>query len=203
MFSGTQVNRGNINKKIQLEEKMNTVIFKWNPAISSYSMSDFLNSIIETEEEANWSVWDHSDISEGDRFFMLKVGCGINGIVASGTITSAPYQNSDWRGDNRKVFYCDYKADVIINPETFDLLSSDVLKQEIPNFDWHGGHSGVILPATDAERFITLWNKYLQENFRGFLQRMADIEKKRFCNDQIFICKSVFYELVIKETSHD
>ena len=27
---------------------MNTVIFKWNPAISSYSMSDFLNSIIET-----------------------------------------------------------------------------------------------------------------------------------------------------------
>ena len=68
---------------------MKTVIFKWNPAFSSYNMhhylSDLIDMVTEYEPDYNWSVWDWKQIHEGDRFFWVKVGMyGQTGIVASG-----------------------------------------------------------------------------------------------------------------------
>ena len=74
---------------------MKTVIFKWNPAFSSYSMLHYLHDMynlrLSDESDYNWSVWDWQQISKGDRFYRVKVGMyGQTGIVASGTITSKP-----------------------------------------------------------------------------------------------------------------
>ncbi len=67
---------------------MKTVILKWNPAFSSYSMMHYLEDMYRLREEDNfdynWSVWDWREIHEGDRFFMVKVGMyGQTGIVSS------------------------------------------------------------------------------------------------------------------------
>lgn len=128
----------------------NTVIFKWNPAISSYTTLDYLMSIYKEDIRANWSVWDYTKMHKGDTCFMLKVGYGITGIVAKGTITSEPYTDRDWSGKGRTVYYCDFKYQIMINPETFNILSEAVLQDEIPDFEWHGGHSGLVLSSTQA-----------------------------------------------------
>lgn len=61
----------------------NTVILKWNPAISSYNMIRFLDDIVQTNTESDWSIWEHERVREGDIFYMLKVGQGQTGIAES------------------------------------------------------------------------------------------------------------------------
>ena len=56
---------------------------------SSYTMERFEDDLRDmtdgrTPEDFNWSVWDYENVKEGDKFFMVKVGPGTNGVVISG-----------------------------------------------------------------------------------------------------------------------
>lgn len=81
-------------------------------------------------DDFNWSVWEHDKASNGDKFFMVKVGPGTNGIVMSGEFTSEPYQGEDWSGKARQVFYMDMELKEMIHPDRCPLLSSDELAKE-------------------------------------------------------------------------
>lgn len=95
---------------------MKTVVLMWKPAISSFHKED-LSKCIQVldsynEEDCpneylnlNWSIWDHEQVKDGDRFFMVKVGEGKTGIVMAGTIQSNPYKDKDWSGKDREVYY--------------------------------------------------------------------------------------------------
>ena len=48
------------------------------------------------DDDFNWSVWEYEKAKEGDKFFMVKVGPGTNGIVMAGKFTSEPYKDEDW-----------------------------------------------------------------------------------------------------------
>ena len=167
--------------------KKNCVILKWNPAISSYSMSRFLNDISWGEPESDWSIHEYEKVKTGDRFFMLKVGAGTCGIVAAGTITSDPEQDADWSGRGRKVYYADYTCEFMVNPETLPILESRFLENNISGFDWHGGHSGVILNATQAEVLDRLYSKYLHDHAALFAERFDLMETRNMDNDQLYI----------------
>lgn len=166
-----------------------TVIFKWNPAISSVSMLDFLRDIFQEEPESDWSVWDHDRVRKGDTFYMLKVGQGQTGIVMRGTITSDPAADSDWSGRGRQVFYCCYRAEIMINPDTFPLLDSSLLRDNIPGFDWSGGHSGTVPDGKQAEVLERMWENYLLENRAEFQARLDLIEKRGMRNDQLYLSR--------------
>ena len=65
---------------------MATVIFKWNPAFSSYEMLSFLRDLFNYKSDPDyvkfdWSVWDYDKITDGDEFYWVKVGLGQTGIV--------------------------------------------------------------------------------------------------------------------------
>jgi hypothetical protein len=165
----------------------NCVILKWNPAISSYSMCRFLNNISWSEPESDWSIYEHDKVKAGDQFFMLKVGIGTCGIVASGIITSDPAVGEDWSGRGRKVYYSDYECSLMINPETLPILERSVLEDNIPGFDWNGGHSGAVLTDEQASVLNRLFDKYLRENAGIFIDRLELMEKRDMDNDQIYI----------------
>ncbi|MCM1225272.1 MAG: hypothetical protein NC548_63565 [Lachnospiraceae bacterium] len=147
---------------------MNIVILKWNPSFSSYTMTRFLNDLekcaLANKDDAdmNWSIWNYEHAHEGDAFFMLKVGYGQTGIVAKGVLASNPYSGEDWAWRDRPTRYCDLVFDTMINPDAFPLLDSSTLSQAIPDFDWKGGHSGVVLTEAQAASFISLWNEYME-----------------------------------------
>jgi len=165
----------------------NTVILKWNPAVSSYNMIRFLDDIAQEEYESDWSIWDNERVRTGDTFYMLKVGWGQNGIVMRGKITSDPVADEDWSGRGRLTFYCDYDAEIMIAPDAFRLLDSETLRAGIPDFDWTGGHAGVVLPAPAAKTLETMWEAYLRENMPEFRSRLELIEKRGMLNDQLYI----------------
>ena len=175
--------------------KKNCVILKWNPAISSYSMSRFLQAIEWEETGSDWSIAQHDQVKTGDQFFMLKVGAGMCGIVASGTITSDPAAGEDWSGRGRRVFYSDYDCDFMVNPETLPILESSVLEDNIPGFDWNGGHSGVVLEDEQAAVLKRLFDKYLRDHAAIFTDRLALIEKRGMDNDQLYIEAEILAEI--------
>lgn len=168
-----------------------TVILKWNPAFSSYPMLAFLSELTNTcygrMADFNWSVWDHDQIHEGDLVYWLKVGFGQNGIVGKGTITSEPYRGEDWSGKGRETYYVDFEPEIMINPDAWKLLDSDVLTQNIPDFDWRGGHSGLVLDQEQAQKLDALWKAYLKDNLNAF----KDAQKKDKGADRIFLAKKL------------
>lgn len=176
---------------------MNTVILKWNPAISSYNMIRFLQNIVREDNEGNWSIWEYDRVHKGDRFFMLKVGNGATGIVSYGRLTSDPYVSADWSGQGRKVYYCDLYHDIMISPATFSILSSEQLEDAMPDFDWHKGHSGAVLSPEQAAVFGKLWQAYLLENVAEFRSRLELIDGRGLWNDQLFVSQKFRKEIAL------
>ena len=165
----------------------NTVILKWNPAVSSYNLIRFLDDIAQEVHESDWSIWEHERVRSGDTFYMLKVGNGQTGIVMRGKIVSDPVTDEDWSGRGRRTFYCDYDAEIMLNPDAFRLLGSDALRDNIPGFDWTGGHAGVVLDERAAEVLDTMWNAYLRENLAEFRSRLELMARRGMLNDQLYI----------------
>ena len=175
----------------------NTVILKWNPAVSSYNLIRFLDDIVQENNESDWSIWEHERVRAGDTFYMLKVGHGQTGIVMRGKITTDPVEDEDWSGRGRRTYYCNYQAEIMINPDAFPLLGSDALQDNIPDFDWTGGHAGVVLEPRSAAVLETMWQVYLLENGAEFTSRIELIGRRNMINDQLFLAPeslAVFYD---------
>lgn len=147
---------------------MNTFILFWNPDVSSYTLERMRDDLEHCAHVSNWSVWQHDLAHKGDRFFMVRCGQGKTGICMSGRFRSEPYQDEDWAGKGREVYYMDLWADTVIDPDFLPILSTDELTNQIPSFDWNGGHSGRLLPEKDAEKLEELWASFLERNKRIF-----------------------------------
>ncbi|MDE6083547.1 MAG: hypothetical protein K2G11_03595 [Muribaculaceae bacterium] len=158
---------------------MSVVILKWNPGFSSYTMARFLNDLEKCALSdngsigMNWSVWDADKVKKGDVCFLLKVGYGQTGIAARGVITSDAYAGEDWAWRNRPTMYCDFDFDTMINPDAYPLLTSAHLKKAIPDFDWDGGHSGIVLNEQQSEELLRLWGEYMQ-NQSSYFEKASD-----------------------------
>ena len=147
------------------EEKQNTFILMWNPAISSMTLENH-NYGVEYLLTAyfNWSVWEYEKAKCGDRFFMVRVGDGNTGVVMSGVFDSHPYEAADWSGKGRRTFYMDMIPNLILNPETAPMITTKELQEAIPSFDWSGGHSGRLLTEEEARKMETLWQQFIEEH---------------------------------------
>jgi hypothetical protein len=140
---------------------MSTFILKWNPAISSFKMSDSIRLCKSYPfVRLNWSIWDYENAKKGDSFYMLRVGEGNIGIVMSGVFSSDPKRGRDWSGKGRTTYYCDLSIDFIIDSETKPIITSDQLEQAIPDFDWRKGHSGVKLTSQQESKLDELFANY-------------------------------------------
>ncbi|MDD6228427.1 MAG: hypothetical protein PUA94_05290 [Bacteroidales bacterium] len=155
---------------------MATVIFKWNPSFSSYTMNRFLIDLSYCKTDGNdymdfnWSVWDYDKIHDEDELYWIKVGLGQIGIVGHGTITSDPYEDEDWSGKGRETFYVNFEPDILINPDALTLLTCKELSEAIPDFEWDKGHSGLVLNDRQAEKLRYLWVDYLDSHKKEFLR---------------------------------
>lgn len=169
-----------------------SVILKWNPSFSSYPMIGYLEliygfakkSYYRCGDSMNWSVWDYDKINVGDRVFWVKVGYGQIGIVGSGVVTSEPYIDDDWSGKDRITYYVDFIPDVLLNPDTVPILTCEELQNEIPDFEWSKGHSGLVLNDEQAQKLDTLWKDFLQQHDDLFQEKMQNKY-----NEQVYIQK--------------
>ena len=148
---------------------MATYILFWNPAISSYTLERFAADFKNEGSVGNWSFFEHEDVKNGDRFYMMHCGeSGNRGIVMAGVINSECFESDDWSPKNRKhIFYADIEPTFCINSEaTADILTPDILTEAIPGFDWFGGHSGRKLDDESARKLDRLFIDWVNNHPR-------------------------------------
>ena len=153
---------------------MRTFILFWNPETSSFKLDDFQKQILLiSTNKPKWSVWDYEEACSGDRFFMVRCGEGNTGICMSGYFASDPCKGEGESGDGREVYKVKLEADTAIHPDYRPILTTEELTKAIPDFDWTGGHSGILLDDSHAIELEMLWRKFLTENKEIFRQRAA------------------------------
>lgn len=143
-----------------------TFILKWNPAISSYTIHNHIDSVAHIDNwEFNWSVYEWEKAHNGDRFFMVRVGEGKTGVVMSGIFISEPYPRRDWNRirKTKEIYYMDMQPNFIVNPETMPIITTEQLQEAIPVFDWSKGHSGMLLSEYQARKLEELIASYLSD----------------------------------------
>ena len=148
-----------------------TFILMWNPAISSITIHNHIDSIAHIDDwDFNWSIYEWEKAHKGDRFYMVRVGEGNTGIVMSGIFISEPYTDRDWNRlrKSRQIYYMDMQPNFIVNPEIMPIVTTAQLQEAIPDFEWTKGHSGVLLSEQQA--------RMLEELFADYLHSMADRE---------------------------
>ena len=161
--------------------KQRTYILMWNPAFSSYKLDNFreeLDALIDRRYvEFNWSVWDWKDAEKGDKFFLVRVGKeGNTGVVMAGEFSSDPWQGEDWSGKGREVYYMDMNVFAMIDSEVCPVLTTNELMENLPGFDWTGGHSGRVLDDDLAEKLEKMWREYLHKNHEIFETKDAWVD---------------------------
>lgn len=148
------------------EEKPRTFLMRWNPAISSHTITDYEYALAHVHREGfyyDWSIWDYRKARVGDTFYMIRVGEGNTGIVMRGTLASRAFRGEDWSGRGRSVYYVRMYPEYMFHPESPSILSTGVLNAFIPEVNWNEGHSGVLLSDEVAEKLDRLWRKFIHK----------------------------------------
>lgn len=189
---------------------MSVVIFKWNPGVSSWSTYDHVSRIVKNNKEPdpkmNWSVYEHDKVKKGDKCFLLKVGCGTNGIVDAGVITGKPYKSRDWSDEGRDgVYYADFESRIILNHDAVPALTSEELEKSIPDFDWFKGHSGAVLSETQASIFLELWENFLYKNKKAFIEKIDNkrIDSIYWNNKDLTSARKKLENEIIEKNGHE
>ncbi len=150
---------------IVIENYRKTFIMRWNTDISGYTMADFEDSMSNFQDDGfyyDWSIWEYKKVHKGDKFYMIRTGNGVNGVVMKGTFTGTPYADEDWSGRGRKVYYIRMSLTHLIHPDrSSSVLTTEELSSAIPDFNWQEGHSGELLTDSQAAQLEQTWNEYL------------------------------------------
>lgn len=143
-------------------------ILFWNPDISSMTrdrMTDEMREVISSGGYFNWSFWEYENVKPGDICYLVRCSdeLGPHGVVLRGKIISAPYIAEDWSGKGRKIFYADWYPQEFVDSEYASPLLPDRLEEEMPDFNWKGGHSGRELPSVYERILEDMWYNHLRE----------------------------------------
>ena len=182
-----------------------TFILRWNPAISSITIHNHIDSIAHIDDwEFNWSVYEWEKAHEGDRFYMMRVGDGNTGIVMSGIFISEPYTERDWNRvrKTKEIHYMDMQPNFIVNPETMPIITTARLQEAIPDFEWSKGHSGILLSEHQARKLEALFSDYLssvsnrvdKENLA--IKRLMDLNDLECINAVLQLDADKFFNLI-------
>lgn len=173
---------------IVIDNYRKTFIMRWNTDISNHKMTDFEDSMENFYEEGfyyDWSIWDFQKAHIGDKFYMIRTGKGTHGVVMRGTFIGTPYPDDDWSGKGRKVYYIRMSLSHMIHPDKSPLLlTTSELAQNIPEFNWEEGHSGVMLDDTIAMRLEAYWNECEEEVHQAIEEGYVDVDYNKYYKER-------------------
>lgn len=136
-----------------------TFLFTWNPLKTPMDFSDW-------EQQNSWSCGKSNQPREGDGFFMVRLGSGIDrkGIFASGKITSSPWSEEweDIEGKRHTGNQVGIKLVQIIDPETDSILDMEILNERVSDKSrmWNPQQSGTEIPQDLARKLEHVWQEY-------------------------------------------
>jgi len=94
----------------------------------------------------------------------MRLGLEPKGIIGSGWVTSMPYLDRHWNGKDMDAHYVDIKFDILLNPDTDNILSlKDVILKnaKLNSCNWTPQTSGVSLKPDCVDELERIWFNFL------------------------------------------
>ena len=147
---------------------MPTYLLAWNP--KRWRWANIAECVAQLEKEGSlvldWSCARSTQIREGDRLFLIRLGEERRGIFASGVADSDWYEDLHWDEARarlgEKIHYVDVRFDALLNPEEESILSRELLNA--PSFSdqhWDTQSSGIRIKDHVAAALEEEWAQYL------------------------------------------
>lgn len=134
---------------------MKTYVMRWNPGISSSKIENFRAALKDWPQgfRGDWSIYEWESADIGDRYVMVRVGEGTNGVVYHGVFLSDPYEGRDWAGTSKRRHYVDISIEDPCDPDA-PCVTVEELEAVLPEIEWRRGHSGELLTEEQSRK---LW----------------------------------------------
>lgn len=153
----------------------NTWLLEWNPVRWCWDREDDFFTYEELAQDieqigfaiGKWSCAMTTDIQEGDRIFLMRVGTQPKGIMAAGIAMSSVFMGKNWDENKRALgkpvrriyirfesVSCDFQRH-ILPLETLHLIA--------PEYDWTPYGSGYRIPPEVASKLEEAWLKARQK----------------------------------------
>lgn len=143
---------------------MKTYLFVWNPKRWNWdTLEDDITEVNETGTcPESWSCGVNKSINEGDRAFLIRVGVEPKGIIGAGFVTSKPFRDRHWSGENRQALYVDIDFETLLNPDKEPILSLELLKLgNLSIQNWTPQASGISIKPELIDELEALWFDFL------------------------------------------
>lgn len=198
---------------------LKTFILKWNPEVSSINLEDW-DFWVKKQDfiHPNWSVHEHEKVNIGDEWYMLRVGEGTTGIVGYGTFISNPQKGEDWSGQGKVRYYADLDLRMLV-PHSDPMFTTEELERSMPNIDWRGGHSGILISQKDADILEGLRKRYfdahssirhrpnlsiekgIEKDIIGW-ENLTSLFEGRVLEEDYIYSDNVFHDMVTLKNEH-
>lgn len=141
-----------------------TLLLLWNPQLWSWNYLD--DSIAHVAKyghyEDIWNCGSRKNVNIGDRFYLNRLGPDVNGIVASGVITSYVFKNPHFdekrAAEGKEQNTVKIRFDAIRKAPIISMAELDKLVQpEIEKFQWNPRAGGIEIPTYLSEQVEQEW----------------------------------------------
>lgn len=144
---------------------MATYLLTWNP--KRFPWDDLADDIAAVHEyglvPGRWSCGGNKSIRAGDRFFLIRLGKEPRGLVGSGFVETASFEDDHWDPVRYEAGiparYVNVRFDVILDAEQEAILDMDLLKNApvLSRMHWSSQTSGVHIPDNIAVEVEKYW----------------------------------------------
>jgi len=134
------------------------LLFLWHPELSGFDLAA-IEATTRTGDswQTNWSTGSRSRFIIGERIYLFRLGVN-RGIVASGIVTSFPYNAPDWADSANVREY----VDISLDSASLTPLSQSVLLSKIPSVRWDYQRTSGQRLEDEAAALEAIWNEHLQ-----------------------------------------
>jgi 5-methylcytosine-specific restriction protein A len=169
---------------------MGTYLLGWNPDRWDWTDLEECIQIIRKEGvfRSRWSFGTRRKAEIGSRVFLMRLGVPPKGIIASGWVVREPYFDDHWDEDKpqEQAIFIEADFDVLLNPLDDEILSLDILRNEVSSTQvWTPQNSGIEI--AESEKLEIVWSRLLLQN--GIVQphQAHEIEEIEAASKTIFI----------------
>lgn len=152
---------------------MAAFLFAWNPNKWGWeNLDEFIEKICNSGYVTErWSCASFRSVKRGDRAFLIRLGVEPKGIIGSGVINSDAYVTAHWDGSNKLEHAVNIDWDILINPDTEPILSSEFLNSgAMRNQNWFPQSSGISIRNELLGELEETWFEFLSSNMINSFQ---------------------------------
>jgi hypothetical protein len=144
---------------------MPAYMLTWNPRRWEWSDLDAKIKLSRKQGflDLRWSLGiNFRQIKEGSRVFLLRQALEPKGIMASGQVTSEPFEDEHFADPKKVAWYVEVRFEFLLSPKKEILPLGSLDRGQLRDVHWGMQSSGTAMPQVSADELERVWFEHLR-----------------------------------------